>query len=101
MITTVSGFDWDDANIEKCKKHGLSVKLIEELFSRDIFILGDESHSEIETRYIAIGNASNDRHVFVGFTIRKSGTGLLIRPVTARYMHRREIRKYEKTIAKI
>ncbi len=29
MIELIDGFDWDDANIGKCQKHGISVQMIE------------------------------------------------------------------------
>ncbi len=32
MTEGVSGFDWDDGNIEKCQKHGVSLEEIEALF---------------------------------------------------------------------
>jgi hypothetical protein len=33
------GFDWDEGNVAKCQKHGLSVEEIESLFERGIFAL--------------------------------------------------------------
>jgi len=33
--------------------------------------------------------------VFIVYTIRESGTGLRLRPISARYMHDKEIRHYE------
>jgi uncharacterized protein len=33
--------------------------------------------------------------MFVAFTIRMRGTERLIRPISARYMHAKEIRAYE------
>ncbi|MBX3293596.1 MAG: BrnT family toxin [Acidobacteria bacterium] len=101
MIKEVAGFEWDDGNTEKCRKHGLSTDQIEELFSGDLFILGDDKHSQAEKRFIAVGRLSNGRGVFVGFTLRESLKGSMIRPITARYMHKREFQKYEKTIAEI
>jgi uncharacterized DUF497 family protein len=49
---------------------------------------------------IAIGRTSAGRPVFVAFTIRTKNRGRLIRPVTARYMHAKEIAGYEKESAK-
>lgn len=101
MINKVEGFDWDEANIDKCQKHGVSTSMIEEFFKGTILVLGDAEHSGVEDRYIAVGRISDGRPMFVGFTFRQGKTGLLIRPITARFMHKREIRKYEKAIAKI
>jgi hypothetical protein len=32
-----------------------------------------------------------------GFTQRERGNGVLIRPISARYMHKKEVESYEKT----
>jgi uncharacterized DUF497 family protein len=101
MIEKVTGFDWDVGNIDKCKKHGLSVAVIEAFFRSEIQILVDESHSEAEERFIAVGKLQDGRGVFVGFTIRDGRSGQLIRPITVRFMHKREIQKYEKVSTKI
>jgi len=34
--------------------------------------------------------------VFIVFTLRRKGDELLIRPISARYMHKKEIDAYEK-----
>ncbi len=99
MINNVEGFDWDRANIGKCEKHGVSVAIIEQLFDSEIHVLGDVLHSDSEERFIAIGKLPDGRAVFVGFTFRVGKKGWLIRPITARYMHKKEIEKYEKAIA--
>ena len=99
MNLSVSGFDWDDGNKEKCRKHGVSIAEIESVFSRDLRIAPDPKHSTDEDRLIAIGTTSAGRHIFVAFTVRIRDKGRLIRPVTARYMHAREIAAYEKESA--
>ena len=33
MCGKLSGFDWDDGNIQKCQKHKVSIEEIEALFS--------------------------------------------------------------------
>jgi predicted DNA binding CopG/RHH family protein len=38
------------------------------------------------------------RNAFVVFTQRDRGNGVLIRPISARCMHKREVESYEKTI---
>lgn len=96
MKITVNGFDWDDGNREKCAKHGLSVSMIEQFFRREIQILGDQKHSQAEGRFIAVGRAANGKPVFVGFTYRRKGKLLLIRPISARYMHEKEVKRYVK-----
>jgi len=100
MIDNVEGFDWDSGNTGKCEKHGLTVAVIEEVFSRGLHILNDRQHSEHEDRFLAVGRTSDGRGIFIGFTFRPGRTGVLIRPITARFMHKREVEKYEKAIAK-
>jgi uncharacterized DUF497 family protein len=95
MALRVDGFDWDIGNRTKCEKHGLSISTIEDLFTRPIAILPDTVHSQIENRLRAIGRTKNGRGVFIVFTLRRKENELLIRPVSARYMHRKEIEAYE------
>jgi uncharacterized protein len=95
MSDDVSGFDWDSGNREKCQKHGVTISEIEALLSGSPGIAPDLRHSEIEDRYIAVGRTAQGRAVFVGFTFRVREGWRLIRPITARYMHRTEIDGYE------
>ena len=44
----VSGFDWDEGNQAKYRKHRISIEEIEELFSRTVMILPEEAHSTME-----------------------------------------------------
>ena len=88
-----TGFDWDAGNRAKCEKHGVSTEIIEEMFTRPLAIIPDVGHSRTERRFRAIGRAGSGRFVFVVFTLRG---GKLIRPISARYMHAKEIRSYEK-----
>ena len=50
MPETFDGFDWDTGNREKCRKHGVSIAAIEDLFAGPIAILPDPQHSEREKR---------------------------------------------------
>jgi uncharacterized DUF497 family protein len=86
------GFDWDLGNRSKCRRHGLSLTEIESVFSDRVLILDDPGNSEEEPRFRAIGVTAKGRRAFVAFTRR----GNLIRPISARYMHKREVRRYEK-----
>ena len=97
MITlSVNGFDWDGGNRAKCQKHGVSIAAIEALFRENPRIAPDPKHSREEDRLIAIGRTSAGRPLFVVFTLRTKEGRRLIRPVTARYMHAKEIAAYEK-----
>ncbi|MCH7635964.1 MAG: BrnT family toxin [Proteobacteria bacterium] len=95
MNTFVSGFDWDTGNRAKCQKHGVSVDEIEGLFARPIMILPDTAHSTTEERLRAIGRTRAGRYVFLVFTVRERDGEKFIRPISARYMHRKEIDSYE------
>jgi uncharacterized protein len=95
MDVGFAGFDWDAGNRAKCRKHGVSVAEVEGLFSRPLLIIPDASHSQGEERLRAIGKTASGRSVFLVFTIRVRGGKRVIRPVSARYMHREEVRHYE------
>jgi uncharacterized protein len=97
MKQLISGFDWDSCNRRKCTKHGLSVETIEQILRGDIRVISDATHSQKEKRYIAVGLGANGKPAFVAFTYRIKEHRLLIRPISARYMHKKEARKYEKT----
>lgn len=90
----VAGFEWDAGNRAKCRKHGVTLGEIEELFRRTVMVLPDVAHSMSEERFRAIGRTAAGRHVFVVFTVRQREDGQLIRPISARFMHRREIERY-------
>lgn len=97
MNFIVDGFDWDIGNIEKCQKHGVAREDIEFAFHSKPLIAPDNKHSTSEKRYIAIGKANNNRPMFIAFTIRNKSDSILIRPISARYMHAKEIKAYEKS----
>src|SRR5271163_4802120 len=96
MHFKVSGFDWNEGNRTKCREHGVSITQIEALFAHNPRIAPDSKHSADEDRLIAVGRTSTGRPVFVASTIRTKNGHRLIRPVTARYMHAKEIAAYEK-----
>lgn len=96
MIEEVSGFDWDAGNWPKCGSHGVSQGEIEEIFHHDPLLMDDPFVDEKRIR--AMGVTSAGRHVFVVFAFRIKNSMLLIRPISARYMHEKEVEKYERTI---
>ncbi len=97
-LVNVSGFDWDSGNLEKCRGHGVSREEIEALFRSTPLVTPDIAHSAQETRYLAIGRADGGRAIFVAFTLRAAGSETLIRPISARAMHAKEIARYEKAL---
>ena len=100
-VVRVAGFDWDEANRDKCERHGVAVATIETLFRQPLAIVPDPAHSRIETRFKAIGQIETGRYVLMVFTLRQRADALLIRPISARYMHQKEIKHYEEEIAKV
>ena len=91
----VSDFDWDKANWPKCGKHGVSREEIEALFTTDAAVYPATAGREL--RRIAIGRAAAGHWLLVVFTFRhRQGGQRLIRPISARYMHKEEVEHYEK-----
>ena len=66
---------------------------IEAVFVHGPRIAPDPKHSADEDRFIAVGRIG--RPVFVAFTIRVKDKRRFIRPVTARFMHAKEVAAYE------
>jgi hypothetical protein len=95
-----SGLDWDDGNLTKCQKHGVSIEEIELPFRSAPYVGRDERHSEQEDRYVAVGRTGAGRDLLVIYTLRVRNGAELIRPVSARYMHRKEMQWYEEEAAK-
>jgi uncharacterized DUF497 family protein len=83
-------------NRDKRQKHGMSLAEIESVFGRPVVILPDKENPKGERRFRAIGTTSKGRNVFVVFTLRHQGGGQQVRPISARYMHKREVESYEK-----
>ena len=100
MDPRIAGFDWDRANRDKCQAHGVSIAAIESAFRRPVAVVPDPRHSTAEERFKAIGVTDEGRHVLIVFTLRSRGRQAVIRPISARYMHRKEVRYYEETAAK-
>ncbi len=88
------GFDWDSGNLAKCSKHGVSVAEIEFILETAVMVSGDSAHSMHEQRFIAVGAGPGGRVTFVAFTVRRAGDARILRPVSARYMHEKEFRRY-------
>jgi hypothetical protein len=99
MKLTVAGFDWDDGNHAKCQKHGVSIAEIEALFRGGPLVAPAPNRSATEDRMIAVGRTDAGRPLFVAFALRTSARGRLIRAISARYMHAKEIQAYEQAIA--
>jgi uncharacterized DUF497 family protein len=97
-LTEFDGFDWDRGNREKCQKHGVPIEEIESLFLGTPLVGPDMQHSVAERRFRAIGVTALGRGLFVVFTWRFRRSARLIRPISARYMHRKGVKAHEKEI---
>ena len=90
----IDGFQWDDGNLAKCQKHGVSIAEIEALFSSGRLVEFPDPHPG-EARLRGIGRSSAGRHIFIVWTVRSEDDRHLIRPISARYMHFKEVEHYE------
>jgi uncharacterized DUF497 family protein len=79
---------WDEAkNLANRRKHGLSFEEAEQLFAApDYLEIFDETHSEAEDRFLAIGSIPRGL-VLIVWTARDDET---IRIVSARWANERE-----------
>jgi len=93
MPITAAGFDWDSGNWPKCGKHGVTKEEIEEFFQCAPSVMSDPHPDEPRMR--AIGKTRTGRYLFLVYMLRSIGGQTFIRPVSARYMHQREIDHYE------
>jgi uncharacterized DUF497 family protein len=101
MSVVAAGFDWDDGNREKCRKHGMTLAEIEHvLVHGETLIVPTPKKAIVEPRFVAIGRTSTGRYAFVVFTPRKTNGETRLRPLSARFMHQKEIDKYEEEISR-
>ena len=89
------GFDWDSGNLTKCLGHGVSLVEIEAVFAGDVFVVCDTLVVG-ERRVFCFGKGAG-RWIFCVFTWR----GNRIRPVSVRFMHEREVKRYVKEISRL
>jgi uncharacterized DUF497 family protein len=80
---------WDKGNWPKCAKYGVSKAEIEYVLAAPATVIFGDPY-EVEERFRAIGKTEAGRYVFVAFAVRDDQ----IRPISARYMHAKEIRRY-------
>jgi uncharacterized DUF497 family protein len=91
-IERCQGFEWDEGNSDKnWLKHGVTNEKCEEVLDRrPIHLDLDRAHSSGEQRFQALGQTSQQRLLFVAFTIR----GDRIRVISARDMNQKERVRY-------
>jgi uncharacterized DUF497 family protein len=94
-MARLAQLDWDAGNLDKCQSHGVSPGEIEFVFANDPFSTPDEAHSQDEGRFIAMGDNTSGRLVFIVYTVRLvADQDEIVRPLSARYMHQKEIDRY-------
>jgi uncharacterized DUF497 family protein len=89
----ISGIEWDQGNWPKCGKHGVSQAEIEEVLLNEPAVMLDPFPDEPRMR--AIGRTQQRRYVFLVFMLRTKNGQTQLRPISARYMHHKEIEHYE------
>ena len=87
-------FEWDAGNLDKnWVKHKVRNQEAEEaFFDPQAQIFEDSSHSESEKRHMLWGATGRGRKLTIIFTLRNGK----IRVISARDMHRKEKKTYEK-----
>jgi uncharacterized DUF497 family protein len=91
-LSECGGFEWDEGNTDKNRtKHGVSPPECEQIFlNLPLVVESDTLHSQVESRFYALGQTDAARRLFVVFTIRADR----IRVISARDMNRKERRVY-------
>jgi uncharacterized DUF497 family protein len=92
----IAGFDWDSGNWPKCGKHGVSQEEIEQVLLGEPAVMADPNPDEPRLR--AIGKTAAGRYVFLVFMRRDVDSQTKLRPISARYMHQKEVDHYENQI---
>lgn len=89
-----AAFEWDEGNLNKSRhKHGVTPEEAESIFiDEHSFIILDRLHSKIEDRFIIVGKSVKNGNLFIVFTMRREK----IRIISARRMHKEEVKKYGK-----
>ena len=93
MKVEYDGFQWDEGNAAHCAKHGVTREEVEHVLAEMAFYVPDPFPNEPRSR--TAGKTNEGRYVFVVFMFREHENERLIRPISARYMHEKEIRAYE------
>lgn len=86
------GFQWDKRNVDKnWRKHRVSRFECEQVFfHQPLLVAYDESHSQQEDRFFALGRTDLGKELFVVFRIRDD----FIRRISARPMSQKERKVY-------
>jgi uncharacterized DUF497 family protein len=95
-LAKITGFDRDEGNSQKNVKHSVSTAESEQVFfNAPLLLLEDVKHSQMESRFHALGKTDDGRLLHITFTLRNDGKA--IRVISARDMHKKERSIYEQT----
>ncbi len=93
-LAAITDFDWDAGNRGKNLRHGVSDAEAEQVFfGEPLLLLFDGTHSDVESRFHALGRTVTGRRLHVTFTLRERNSH--IRVISARDMHRKERTFYD------
>lgn len=90
-MISVSGFEWDEANLKKLAKHRVSQEEAEEVFYLAPWIDEGAYEKKGEKRHRCLRMTNGGKYLAAFFTIRRG----LIRNISVRPMRRSERRVYE------
>jgi uncharacterized protein len=92
-LSQIIGFNWDKGNIDKnWIKHKIKAEECEQaFFNKPLIIFPDPKHSQKEKRLYVLGQTTDNKLLFISFTIRKNE----IRIISARKMNKKEQKIYE------
>ncbi len=93
-IKEAKQFQWDHGNERKSSdKHNVSKEEVEQVFfNHPLLLLQGKTHSQNEMRFHTLGKTDNNWKLHITFTIRER----YIRVISARPMHKKERKGYEK-----
>ncbi len=96
IVEKCEGFEWDNGNSNKnWHLHGVTDGECEDVFfNLPLIIASEKEHSDVETRFFALGRTDANRRLFIAFAVRHK----LIRVISARDMTKSENRKYAEKI---
>lgn len=90
----IAGIEWDAGNWPKCGKHGVGKDEIEHTLRHMTFRISDPNPAE--TRFRTAARGPDGRPIFVVYTHREREGATYLRPISARFMHGKEVQQYEK-----
>ncbi len=89
----IAGFDWDNGNWPNAESMACRALKIEQVLLGNPAIMADPRPDELRLR--AIGKTKARRMVFIVFMCREIDRQTWLRPISARYMHQKEIDHYD------